>query len=223
MDHQDIALEIVEVALIEREMLTDSTLYSLQRVLAELVKIDVEDGSAFDPDSNEARTGLGFLHFKEQRFYSIKLGNAARDRMGSFGLGGAILSSGSGIATLVTTGAFSGWVGAAALVAIVLALVGRAKPFVSTLGLDEATALDFAWRLSRVEHGFRLIDLADLIVRLDEVETIYHNAGFNQAKLSNAINKLVAIGMIVEAGNGRYQLIEQIRVTGTNQLFISQT
>jgi hypothetical protein len=222
MNYQDLALELVEMAQIDGAQLTEKGLNQLHGDLAELVHLEEEQTSGFDPHTDEGRTGLGFLHFKEQRFYSVKLGNAHRDRLGSLGIGGALLSSSTGIAKLVTTGALAGWAGGAALAAILLALVGRAKPFVATFGLDEATTLDLAWRHSRIEYGFRLVNLADLIGNIGEVEMIYRNAGFNPAKLNNALNKLIALGMVVEAGAERYQLVERIVVSGANQLTIRQ-
>lgn len=220
MDHQDLTVELVEMAGLSVTDLDDAVLGAAQATLAELVSIDASANAAFD-DDDESRTGLGFLHFKEQRFYSVKLGNVTRDRLGSLGLGGALLSSTGGIATLVTTGALTGWAGAAALTAIVLALVGRGKPFISSFGLDEATALDLAWRHSRVEHGFRLVDLDTMVAGLDEVEAVYRNAGFTLNKLTNALGKLLALGMVVEAGPDRYQLVEKIIVAGTNELALS--
>lgn len=215
MDHQDLTVELVEMAGLSVTDLDDAVLGAAQAALAELVSIDASANAAFDG------AGLGFLHFKEQRFYSVKLGNVRRDRLGSLGLGGALLSSTGGIVTLVTTGALTGWAGAAALTAIVLALVGRGKPFISSFGLDEATALDLAWRHSRVEHGFRLVDLDTMVAGLDEVEAVYRNAGFTRNKLTNAVGKLLALGMVVEAGPARYQLVEKIIVAGTNELALS--
>lgn len=220
MDHQDLTIELIEMAELSVTDLDDAVLAAVEAALAELVSINASANANFD-DDDEIRTGLGFLHFKEQRFYSVKLGNVTRDRLGSLGLGGALLGSTSGIATLVTSGALTGWAGAAALAAIVLALVGRGKPFVSSFGLDEATALDLAWRRSRVEHGFRMVDLEAMVEGLDEVEAVYRNAGFNRNKLTNALGKLIALGMVAEAGPDRYQLVEKIIVTGTNELALS--
>ena len=220
MDHQDLTVELIEMAGLSVTDLDDAILAGVEAAMSALVSIDASANATFDED-DESRNGLGFLHFKEQRFYSVKLGNVARDRLGSLGLGGALLSSTGSIATLVTTGALNGWAGAAALVAIVLALVGRGKPFISSFGLDEATALDLAWRHSRVEHGFRLVDLDAMVTGLDEVEAVYRNAGFTRNKLTNALGKLLALGMVAEAGPDRYQLVEKIIVASTNELALS--
>lgn len=220
MDHQDLTVELIDMVGLSVTDLDDAMLASLEAAMSALVSIDASANAAFD-DDDQSRTGLGFLHFKEQRFYSVKLGNVARDRLGSLGLGGALLSSTGGIATLVTTGALTGWAGAAALAAIVLALVGRGKPFVSSFGLDEATALDLAWRHSRVELGFRLVDLDAMVAGLDEVEAVYRNAGFTSNKLTNSLGKLLSLGMVAEAGPDRYQLVEKIIVAGTNELTLS--
>jgi hypothetical protein len=217
MDHQDLTVELINIAGLSVNDLDDAILVGLEAAISALVSIDARANAAFD-DDDERRTGLGFLHFKEQRFYSVKLGNVARDRLGSLGLGGALISSTSGIASLVTTGALTGWAGAAALAAIVLTLVGRGKPFISSFGLDEATALDLAWRHSRVENGFRLVDLDAMVAGLDEVEAVYRNAGFTINKLTNSLGKLLALRMVAEAGPDRYQLVEKIIVAGTNEL-----
>lgn len=222
MDYQDLTVELIEMAGLSLTDLDDAMLAGLEAAMSALVLIDASANAAFD-EGDESRTGLGFLHFKEQRFYSVKLGNVTRDRLGSLGLGGALLSSTGGIAKLVTSGALAGWAGAAALAAIVLALIGRGKPFVSSFGLDEATALDLAWRHSRVEYGFRLVDLDAMVAALDEVEAVYRNAGFTRNKLTNALGKLLALGMVAEAGPDRYQLVEKVIVAGTNELALSTT
>jgi hypothetical protein len=222
MDHQDLTVELIEMAGLNVTDCADDLLAKVEAAMSELVSIDARADASFG-DDDESRKGLGYLHFKEQRFYSVKLGNVSRDRLGSLGLGGALISSASGIATLVTTGALTGWAGAAALAAIVLALVGRGKPFISSFGLDEATALDLAWRHSRIDNGFRLVDLDAMVASLDEVEAVYRNAGFTGNKLTNALGKLLALGMVAEAGPDRYQLVERIIVVGANELSLSQS
>ena len=92
----------------------------------------------------------------------------------------------------------------------------------ASFGLDEATALDLAWQKSRVQEGFILVDLNDLMSELSFVEKRYGNAGFSSAKLKNALQKLILIGMINEAGTNTYQLIERIKVSGSDTLRLSK-
>ncbi|KAK0329877.1 hypothetical protein LTR94_035007, partial [Friedmanniomyces endolithicus] len=54
--------------------------------------------------------------------------------------------------------------------------------------------------------------------RIGDVEALYGNAGFTQAKLSNALNRLELIGMIKGAGGDTYQLIEELRVSDADHL-----
>ncbi|KQN34765.1 hypothetical protein ASG37_15700 [Sphingomonas sp. Leaf407] len=192
---------------------------ALAENLRALVEINVDQIAV--PSSGgggEGRIGFGVVRFADQRFYSVKLGNLARDRLGAAGLAGAMMTSGTGIAAMIAAGAVTGWVGGAALVAIGLALIGRGKPFVATFGLDEATALSMAWALSSVEHGFRLVTFDMLVAHLKAVEATYSNAGFTEAKLTNALNRLKALGMIADAGAGRYQLVDRIRMTDAGEL-----
>jgi hypothetical protein len=222
MNHYDLTLMLADWADLEVETVDEAVLERARESLAALVEIETRQVPEAVSTGGEGRMGLGFMRFKEQRFYSLKLGNLARDRLGAAGLGGALLSSGAGIGALIAAGTLTGWAGAAALVAIGLALIGRAKPFVTAFGLDEATTLDMAWRLSAENNGFRLVSVDALAAAIGDVETIYGNAGFTKAKLTNALNKLEAIGMIKEAGKSRYQLIEKIRVSGTDQLAIAK-
>ena len=218
MNYNDLTLLLTEYAEIDAAGFDDAQLDPLRAGVAALVTIRTERTEEYVSSGGEGRMGFGYMKFKEQRFYSVKLGNLTRDRLGAAGLGGTILTSGSTLAGLVAAGTLPAWAGASALLAILLALTGRLKPLVSSLSLDEATTLDLAWRESRVENSFRLVDAKSLSQRIGDVEAIYGNAGFTQAKLSNALKRLEIIGMIKGAGGDTYQLIEKIKVSDADHL-----
>lgn len=220
MDHRDLAVLLADWADLDLRKLDEQQLDPLLRDLTMLVVIE-QELEEINADSNESRKGFGIVKFREQSFYSVRIGNLARDKLGTLGLVGSLLTSGATLAGLVAAGTLSTWAGAGALVAIAFALVGRAKPFVATFGLDEATTLDLAWRKSRIEHGFRLVDAETLAGCIGEVEATYGNAGFTRAKLTNALNKLEAIGMIKGAGGDSYQLVERLKFSDADHLKIS--
>lgn len=218
MTHLTLALMLADMAGLETNSLSEEQLDAISQGLALWVDIAREQTTDHIGMGDADRRGFGFVRFKEQRFYSVKLGNLARDRLGALGLSGAVLTSGGTLAGLVAAGTLPSWAGAGALVAILLALTGRAKPLVTSFGLDEAVALDLAWREAKLEHGFRLVEVDALAARIDEVEATYGNAGFSPAKLTNALNKLEAIGMIKGAGGKRFQLIERLKFSDADQL-----
>lgn len=74
------------------------------------------------------------------------------------------------------------------------------------------------WHGAKLERGPRLVDIDALAARIDDVEATYGNAGFSPAKLTNALNKLEAIGMIKGAGGKRYQLMERLKFSDIDQL-----
>jgi hypothetical protein len=221
MNHHDLTLAFADWAGLDPQVLTEAQVDPLLHGLAGLVAIRSERTEEYVSSGGEGRMGLGYVKFKEQRFYSVKLGNLTRDRLGAVGLGGAILTSGTTLAALVAAGTLPAWGGAGALVAILLALTGRMKPLITTFNLDEATTLDLAWRESAIEHGFRMVTARQLAARIGEVEAFYGNAGFNQAKLTNALTKLEAIGMIKRSGGDSYQLIEELRFSDADILRLS--
>jgi hypothetical protein len=221
MNHHDLTLALADWAGIDPQALTEAQVDPLLQGLAGLVAIRSERTEDYVSSGGEGRMGLGYVKFKEQRFYSVKLGNLTRDRLGAAGLGGAILTSGTTLAALVAAGTLPAWGGAGALVAILLALTGRMKPLVTTFNLDEATTLDLAWRESAIEQGFRMVTARQLAARIGDVEKLYGNAGFNQAKLTNALTKLEAIGMIKGSGGDSYQLIEELRFSDADILRLS--
>ncbi len=218
MTHHELALMLADMTGLETNSLSEEQLDPISQGLTLWVDIAREQTPDYIGMGDADRRGFGIVRFKEQRFYSVKLGNLARDRLGVLGLSGAVLTSGRTLAGLVTAGTLPGWAGAGALVAVVLALTGRAKPLVTSFGLDEAVTLDLAWREAKLEHGFRLIEVDALAARIGDIEGIYGNAGFSPAKLTNALNRLEAIGMIKGAGSKRYQLIERLKFSDSDQL-----
>ncbi|TCP71528.1 hypothetical protein C8J43_102609 [Sphingomonas sp. PP-CE-1G-424] len=218
MTHHELALMLADMAGLETNSLREEQLDTISQGLALCVSIARKQMSDHIGMCDAHRRGFGILRFNEQRFYSVKLGNFTRDRLGALGLSGAVLTSGGTLAGLVAAGALPSWAGAGALVAIMLALTGRAKPLVTSFGLDEAVTLDLAWREAKLEHNFRLVEVDALVARIVDVEATYGNAGFSPAKLTNALNKLEAIGMIKGAGIRRYQLIERLIISDADQL-----
>lgn len=218
MTHHELALMLADMAGLETNSLSEEQLGPISQGLALWVDIASEQTPNYIGMGDANRRGFGIVRFKEQRFYSVKLGNFTRDRLGALGLSGAVVTGGGTLAKLVAAGTLPGWAGAGALVAIVLALTGRTKPLVTSFGLDEAVTLDLAWREAKLEHGFRLVEVDALAARIGDVEATYGNAGFSPAKLTNALNKLEAIGMIKGAGGKRYQLIERLRFSDADQL-----
>jgi hypothetical protein len=221
MNHDELTLRLADWWGLDVNALDEAKLGALRKDLAELVAIRCERTEDNVGSGGVGRMGFGIVKFKEQRFYSVKLGNLVRDRLGAAGLGGAALISGSTLAGLVATGTLAAWAGAGALAAILLALIGRTKPLVTSFGLDEATTLDLAWHESHVEHGFRLVTASALAARIGDVEAIYGNAGFTRAKLTNALKKLESIGMIKGAGGDTYQLIEELKVSDADHLLLT--
>jgi hypothetical protein len=215
MSHEELALEVAILAGLNPSQVSEPQLEAVRDAMASAVAIE---SSTIAAASDEDRNGLGFLNFRKHTFYSVKLGNASRDLLGTAGFGGSALASITSISALITAGSLGQWAGLSALAAISLALIGRAKPFLATFGLDEATALDLVWRHSQLKNGFRLVEFAELRAAIGEAERLYGNAGFSAPKLSNALNKLLALGMIADAGPGRYQLIESFRVAGEDKL-----
>jgi hypothetical protein len=220
MNHHDLTRILLDCRGLDPENIGQERYKEIERAVAEFVEIDEHTTQEFDSGGDATRIGFGVLRFKTQRFYSIKLGNLSRDRMGALGLGGALAVSATGLAELLAAGALGGWTGGGALIAIGLGLIGRAKPFVASFGIDEATTFDLAWRMSRTEHGFQLVNRSALAAEIGTIEENYGNAGFTPAKLTNALAKLEALGMMKRVGPDQYQLIEAIRLSDAGELRI---
>lgn len=221
MDHKDLALAAADLSGLDAAALDEEALAPLERSAAALVAIDRRQIREHVGPGDASLLGLGIVKFKEHRFYSVKLGNMARDRLGALGMGGALISGGTTLGAMVAAGSLPGWAGAGAFLAITLAVVGRAKPLVAPLTLDEATTLDLAWSLSTIEQGFRLVTFTTIEARIGDVEARYRNAGFTRAKLANALERLEAIGMVRRAGGDRYQLVERLGVSDVDTLVLA--